>query len=264
MNIRKRIFCVGGLYAISCSLALADNMDVGTYLQGCHPVFSVQGGYASINAGGNNSSFGGSDTDIFTYSNSKKSKNTGFIGMFAGAEHVLPWLSSPALTFQAGVEYNSFGNMNIKGINTVGIEPVTATLYNYNYTFQTQQILGLFKLFVTTFERFHLYGEAGLGAAINQLSHYNPTTAQTGNINITPQFNNHSQTQFSYSLGLGVETDITKNVRIGVGYRYSNFGTPNLGNGLVTFGNYQAAVPFTIGNSNSYTNQFIARISYVI
>jgi opacity protein-like surface antigen len=263
MDIRKRIFWFSGLFAISCSVASAESMDLTAYLHGFHPVFSIQGGYGSVNAGGNNSSFGGTDTDIFTYSNSNKSKNTGFVGFFAGAEHTLPWFSYP-LSFQAGVEYNSFGNMNVKGINTVGIEPSTATVYNYSYTFKTQQVLGLFKLFVSTYERFHLYGEAGLGAAINQLSNYNPVTAQTGNINITPQFNNHSQTQFSYSLGLGVEADLTSNVRVGIGYRYSNFGTPKFGNGMVIFNDYQAPVPFGIGNSNTYTNQFLARISYVI
>lgn len=264
MDIKKRIFCFGGLYAISCSLALADYLDLNTYLHGFRPVFSLQGGYASMNAGGKNQSFGGSDTDIFTYRSSSKTKSTGFIGLFVGGERVLPWLSHPDLSLQAGVDYNSFGNVNIKGVNTVGIEPGTATDYNYRYSFQTQQVLGLVKLLATTYERFHVYGEVGLGAAINQLNHYTATTAQTGNINITPQFSNRSQTQFSYTLGLGVEADITKNVRVGVGYRYSNFGTPSLGNGMVNFGNYHAAVPFNIGNSNSYSNQFIARISYLI
>jgi opacity protein-like surface antigen len=239
-------------------------MEMKTTFHGFHPVFTLQGGYDSINAGGNNQSFGGSDTDMFTYANSNKSKNTGFIGLFVGAEHSIPCLSYPGLSLRAGVEYNSFGNMSINGVNTVGIDPGTATNYYYQYDYQTQQVLGVVKLLATTYERFHVYGEVGLGAALNQLSHYNATTAQTGNINITPDFNNHSQTQFSYTLGLGVEADITQNVRVGVGYRYSNFGTPTFGNGMVNFGNYHAAVPFGLRNANSYTNQFIANISYVI
>jgi hypothetical protein len=104
---KKRVFWLSGFYAISCSIASAGDMDLSAYLQGLHPVFSIQGGYASINAGGSNKSFGGTDTDIFTYSNSNKSKNTGFIGLFAGAEHALVLMAYPGLSLQAGVEYNS-------------------------------------------------------------------------------------------------------------------------------------------------------------
>ena len=164
---------------------------------------------------------------------------------------------------EAGVEYNDFGHIGVKGINTVGVEPQTSTTYHYNYNFQTQQVLGTLKLFATAYERFHPYGEVALGAAFNHAGQYQVTTTETGSLNLTPRFSNQNNTQFSYSLGLGVDTQVNTNIRAGLGYRYSNFGSSSLGNGTVTFNQYQSSVPFALGGSNADANQLIARISYV-
>lgn len=261
MNIKQGLFGVGAF--IGCNIASAGDMGSVTSTQGLHPVVSLQGGYASINAGGNTQRFTGTDSDVFTYNNPGSGKNTGFIGVFLGAEHTLPWISRPGFFMQTGVEYNYFGNIGVKGINTVGVEPQTSTTYNYNYNFQTQQVLGTLKLFATTYERFHPYGEVGLGAAFNHAGQYNASTTETGSLNLTPGFSNQNQTQFSYSLGLGVDTQVNTKIRVGLGYRYSNFGSSSLGSGAVTFNNYQSPVSFALGSSNTYANQLIARISYV-
>jgi outer membrane autotransporter protein len=118
-------------------------------------------------------------------------------------------------------------------------------------------------LFATTYERFHPYGEVGLGAAVNHAGQYNATTTETGSLNLTPGFSNQNKTQFSYSLGVGVDADVSNNIRVGLGYRYSDFGSSSLGNGTVTFNQYQYPVPFSLGRSHNYVNQFIAGISYV-
>jgi opacity protein-like surface antigen len=261
MNIKQSILVFAGI-ALGVPPATAGDMGSMVSHQGFRPVVSLQGGYASINAGGNTQRFTGTDSDVFAYTNSGSGKNTGFIGVFLGAEHSLPWISYPGF-MQAGVEYNYFGNIGVRGINTVGVEPQTSTTYQYNYNVQTQQVLGTLKLFATAYERFHPYGEVGLGAAFNHTGQYNATTTETGSINLTPGFSNQSNTQFSYSLGLGVDTQVNTKIRIGLGYRYSNFGSSSLGNGTVTFNNYQSPVSFVLGNSNTDANQLIARISYV-
>lgn len=254
MDIKRSIFGIVSTLLV-CSIATAS--------EGLHPIVSLQGGYASINAGGNTQRFTGTDSNVFSYNNAGGGKNTGFIGVFLGAEHDLPFLSRPGFFMQAGVEYNYFGKIGVNGINTVGIEPQTSTTYRYHYNFQTQQVLGTLRLFATTYERFHPYGEVGLGAAFNNAGQYNATTTETGSINLTPGFGNQTQTKFSYSLGLGVDTQVNTKIRVGLGYRYSNFGSSSLGNGTVIINNYQSPVPFALGGSNAYANQFIARISYL-
>lgn len=263
MDIKQSIFGVVNALLV-CSIATAGDMGPIESSRGLHPVVSLQGGYASINAGGSTQHFTGTDSDVFTYNNSGSGKNTGFIGVFLGAEHNLPLIPHLGFFMQTGVEYNYFGKIGVNGINTVGVEPQTSTTYRYNYNFQTQQVLGTLRLFATTYERFHPYGEVGLGAAFNHTGQYNATTTETGSINLTPGFSNQNETRFSYSLGLGVDTQVNTKIRVGLGYRYSNFGSSSLGNGTVIFNNYKSPVPFALGSSNTYANQLIARITYVV
>lgn len=134
MDVKQYVFGVIGTILL-CSKAIAGEMGPIVSSIGLHPVLSLQSGYASINTGGGTQRFIGTDSDVFTYTNSNNAKNTGFIGVFLGAEHELPWVSRPGFFMQMGVEYNYFGNIGIKGINTVGVEPQTSTNYNYNYNF---------------------------------------------------------------------------------------------------------------------------------
>ena len=262
MNMKQGLF---GIFAtfFCCSIVTAGNMDSKISFLGFHPVISLQGGYASLNAGGGTQRYMDAESDEFIYTNSGSGKNTGFGGVFLGAEHALSWVSRPGFFMQTGVEYNYFGNVNVRGINTVGAEPETSTTYAYNYNFKTQQVLGVFKLLGTAYERFHPYGEIGLGAAFNNASDYHATTAEIGSLNLTPEFNNQSKTQFSYSVGLGVDVEVNTKIRAGLGYRYSNFGKSSLENGTVIFESYQSSVPFGLDSRNNYANQLIARISYV-
>lgn len=227
-----------------------------------HPVFSLQGGYASIDAGGTSKNFFGTDSEIFSYRNSNQQKNSGYIGLFVGVGHEPSILPAGFFT-QIGVEYNYFAKTSLDGINTAGIEDSTTTLYDYHYKFQTQQLLGTFKLFATAYERFHPYGEVGIGAAFNRLQQYQVRTNETGAINLTPQFSHNRQTELSYILGVGIDAAVNNMLRVGLGYRYSYFGSSSLGNGEVVFNNYHASVPFNLKGSSAYANQLMAHIMYV-
>lgn len=227
--------------------------------QGFRPVVAVLGGVAGVNAS-RSQVFIGTDDDVFTYNSRGNNKTTGFVGAFLGVEHELP---SPNFLMQLGVEYDYFGNIKVHGINAVGIEPRTSTHYNYSYRLQTQQVLAVAKLLVTTHQIFHPYAAVGLGAAFNDASRYNVSTHERGSINLTPLFDNNTHTAFSYSLGLGVDTDITQQVRLGLGYRYSSFGKASLGDGRIVFNNYSFPTSFAPSITNFYANQFIAQISYL-
>jgi len=263
MDIKQHFFVVINTVLI-CSIAKASDMGPMALFQGLRPIVALQGGYASMNPGGNTQHFTGTDSNVFTFNNFGSGKNTGLIGVFLGAEPALPLISRSGLFMQTGIEYNYFGKVGVNGINTVGVEPQTSTTYHYNYNFQTQQVLGTLRLFVTTYERFLPYGEVGLGAAFNHAGQYNATTTETGSINLTPGFSSQNQTQFSYSLGLGVDIQVNTQVRMGFGYRYSNFGSASLGNCIVTSNNYQSPLQFALGSSSIHTNQLIARLSYAV
>ena len=228
-----------------------------------HAVFTLQGGYASINSDGHVQSFVGTDNNLFTYSPSEITNNKGFIGLFVGGEHSLPTLLSYPALVQAGVEYNAFGQQTFKGINTVGVDASSSTQYAYQYKVKTQQILGDIKLLTTIHDRLHPYLEAGIGIAINDAETYHVSTIETGSVNLTPDLSNQTTIRTSYILGLGLDANLNKHVRVGLGYRYSYFGAASLGNGSLAVGTNQIPCFFNVQTSGLYANQLIAHASLI-
>ncbi|OYV54368.1 MAG: hypothetical protein B7X00_01420, partial [Legionella sp. 21-45-4] len=202
-----------------CSIATAGDMGPvsSSIFNAIKPVVSLQTGYASINAAGRTLRIIGTDADVFTYLPSSTGQNASFVSVFVGAEHAVPFIKHTNVFMNTGVEYNYFGKVGSKGINTVGVEPQTSTLYNYNYNFQAQQVVGTFKLFTKVYDRFLPYGEVGLGGSFNQSGPYHAYTTETGSINLTPGFSNNTQTQFSYNLGVGLDTEVREHIRVGLG-----------------------------------------------
>ena len=154
-------------------------------------------------------------------------------------------------------------------------------VYNYNGqdTSTTTGFVGVFfgaehqlsvaKLFATAnlsalpSHPFYPYVSVGLGAAFNDASQFNTSTEETGSVNLTPTFKSRSTTDFSYTLGLGVDTNVNQHVRVGVGYRFSDFGNASLSNGAIVFNQYRYPTSFSLSVPNTYANQFIAQITYV-
>ncbi|CEG56270.1 outer membrane protein [Legionella fallonii] len=255
-----------GLAAVMLGTSLAYAGDMGTIRSSYRPVGSVFGGVANLSSRPGSYSFLGTDDDVFVYNGVNSSKTTGLVGVFLGVE---PTLSYTNFFLQAGLEYSYFGNTSLYGSNTVGIEPETSTAYQYQYTLQTQQLLAVGKFFKKTHfpKTNHIlypYLSIGLGVAFNQAKNYQAFTNETGSINITPSFADHSNTSFSYSLGVGIDSPIDQHIRIGVGYKFSDFLRANLGNGQVVINQYAYPVLFSLKNTHTYANQFIAQISYVV
>ncbi len=226
--------------------------DTAAERQTFRPLVAAFGGYASLNAA-DSQTFMGNNGELFIYENLSSGKNTGFVGGFLGLEHSLPWVGQWSDYFvQFGVEYDYVGSISESGLNNVGFAPDSFTLYTYNYNLQTQQVLGVAKGIGTYREFYHPYASVGLGAALNQLIGYNVTTTDTGELNATPLFDALTICRFSYALAIGVETDVSQQVRLGIGYRYANFGQAQF--------NYPDS--FNLGATHAYANQFVAQITY--
>lgn len=222
-------------------------------------VVSLLGGYARLNVQQSDKSFVGTDDDVFTY-NRQGSSNGGFLGLFLGYEFPV---IGPGFFTQAGIEYDYYASATVNGKHTVGIQPDTSTLYDYRYHTQTQQLMAVAKLLYNVNSSLHPFALIGIGAAFNELSSFNASTAEEGSINIAPTFNDHNRTSFTYALGLGLDVDVTPQVRMGFGYRFSDFGSSSLGKGYVNFHDYQASVPFTLGSSHTYANEFVLNLTYL-
>ncbi len=252
------------LMLIWCSFATAGEMGSTDALQHTmNPIISLQGGYAGINASNHQARFVGSDSNLFIYTPSSSNGDAGFYGLFLGGERSLKTVSNYPVILQLGLEYDGFEEVTINGVNAVGVDAGSSTQYRYSYNVRTQQGLGDIKLMTTVYERYHPYGEAGLGVAFNRASGYRTTTTETGSLNFTPDFVNQSTMKLSYILGLGLDAQLMNHIRAGLGYRYSYFGTASLGAGSVINGTSQISVPFKVTSSNLYANQLIARVTYI-
>jgi opacity protein-like surface antigen len=270
MNMRKGmcLFVLSGLLSLTAPVSFAhtnpnppdkDGLKSGFMPANLRGVFAFFGGYAGMNAA-SSQRFYGTDSELFTYANQGNGAKTGFLGGLIGGETQLPWAG---YFLQAGLEYSYFSNIDVIGLNSVGIEPSTATTYQYQYHFRTQQVLIVSKLLASMHETYHPYATVGIGAAFNNSGQYSVATTQQGGVNLTAQFNNNAQTAFSYILGLGIDADIRDHLRVGLGYQFSGLGKATLGAGQVTFNNYQAQLPYTLGKTNAFANQLIAQITYL-
>lgn len=120
------------------------------------------------------------------------------------------------------------------------------------------------KILTTINDIIHPYFSLGLGVAWNDAYNYSAFTNQLGSINITPTFGNQTNTAFAYRLGVGVDVDVYAHTRLGIGYQFNNVGKANTKQGVVTFNDYQASVPFSLRTSNLNANQLVLTLSYFV
>jgi opacity protein-like surface antigen len=259
--------CVFSLSTLVLGISWAYAGDMGSSSsRNYKPVGTLFGGVANLSSNNRAGSFADTDGDIFTYTGRSTAKTAGLVGVFLGVE---PNWSYNDFFLQAGLEYSYFGKASANGLNTVGIEPATSTLYQYQYDLKTQQLLAVGKLFKTVqFAKinriFYPYISAGLGVAFNHVNNYQTFTTETGDLNLTPVFHNQTTSSFSYNFGIGIDTPINEHVRVGLGYKFSDFLQANLSHGQIIFNQYAYPVSFSLQNSHTYVNQFVVQASYVV
>lgn len=252
------VLSIAGAFLYS-SLAISGESGIRSMLSTYRPVISLTGGYANMDATGK-AYFLGDDETVFAYDSKANSRNGGVIGGFLGMEHSLPWYG---LLAQLGLEYNYFTPLQIHGEHTVGMELDYSTLYHYHYQFQSQQLLASLKILATNDKALHPYVQVGLGTAWSRVGRFSATTDDVGSINLTPSFNEHTRSEFSYNLGAGLDFDMSQNVRIGFGYRFSGLGNASLTGGRISMGDFSTSVPFAVGVHHAGEHQLIAQLSYV-
>jgi len=223
------------------------------------PVVALTGGWANERASVTQS-FTDVDSNLFQYNGMNSWQSVGLGGFFVGAQTPTP---CSRLILQGGLEYLQYGFVTVNSTNSVGIEPDTTTAYNYKYRLQARQLLVSTKWMTQLRERFFPYAFLGIGAAFNTMNNFNVSTTETGSINLSPTFRNNSNTNFTYSVGVGIDTAISKHVLLGLGYRFTDLGQASLGKGKVKLNSYQASVPFTFNVPHVYSNQVLAQLSYL-
>jgi opacity protein-like surface antigen len=220
-----------------------------------HPFITVSGGWSTAQVGKTQTLTMNGDFTTYQYYKNGSNSNRGMGGAFLGTEIPL----RPQWDLQAGLGFYqpaSFSTGN--SILIQGVDAPSSNQYIYSYKVKSSQLLAEGKLLWRVKEFFHPYATFGLGVAFNDSSNY--TTNVPPFVTFTPQFTNHINAAFSYSVGLGMDLDVYKKWRVGAGYRFTDLGKANLGLGPLD------VTPFTssLSQSHLYAQEVVAQLSYFL
>jgi opacity protein-like surface antigen len=210
-------------------------------------VVSIAIGGASFQ-GGDRNSIGFPDGSFSIFKPRQENQEETLFNAFFG------WVLqiNPQWSVQAGFSYTQPKTFTLDGTES---QNTSAYSYGYSYNVVPRQMTLEARLFYQYKNIFHPYVLAGIGQAFNSVYFYQSAPPpDTGN---SPTFSNHNNTSFSYSVGFGVDVDVMENIRLGVGYRFQDFGTADLGRGN------QNGNPFsgTLQQKHLYANAFVVQFS---
>lgn len=113
--------------------------------------------------------------------------------------------------------------------------PTAINTWNYQYKIVSRQLLVENKLSYSLRTRYRPYLLAGIGTGFNKAYKFQAIAQNSGQV-ATAIFTNHQNNSLIFDIGLGMDIDITKQVRLGGGYRFGYFGAYDLGKGTLDTG----------------------------
>jgi opacity protein-like surface antigen len=267
MNSRISILLLSVL--LGCSLNVFADTDIHGNVTIPHQSFAKKFTYLlpknvvfSLNAGNNIAIQAGAqqslDDGYYNYSPSSAAKQSAFLGGFFGIEYEL----TQDLTLQVGVALSNVAPLTVTGTNSVSSG--SPTIYAYNYTVKSHQFFAEARLLKTFAQNYHVYGLLDIGRSFTSTSHYQTNLTSTpGTADLTPTFADQNNSSFAYGLGVGVERDLIKHLRFGVGYRLLSLGRADLGGGT-EYDNTGTAIATTdpLTQSDLYVQQLVAQLTY--
>lgn len=216
------------------------------------PVLTFSAG-ASISTIGESQSFAPLDLCRYNYKSTSSNTSNMLWGGFVGSDvkHSSSW------EFIAGLSYYQPNTLSAKGFLTQGADPASDNTYIYNYQIHSQQLLAEGKLYWIAQERLHPFLMLGIGATFNKVSDYQ--TSVPPFLEFTPAFSNHTQTNFTYAIGPGIDLSLSKSFRAGLAYRLTDLGAANTGTAQID----ATPISSTLKQSHVYANQILIQFTYI-
>ena len=185
------------------------------------------------------------------YTNKKNAATVIDGGVFIGLERGI----SDKIRIQYGIAGYTDADLKPQGEVWLFGSPLFDTLaYQYHVRHRRIVTEGKF-LFDTHYSETLLpYFSWSLGAAFNKASGYKETPLVAGAVPTQP-FNNNTQTAFTWGVGVGIEAVVSKNLRIGAGYQFADYGSVSLGP------TPDAMTSQTLSFPHLYANQFRFQLS---
>jgi opacity protein-like surface antigen len=130
--------------------------------------------------------------------------------------------------------------------------------YTYSYNIRSRQVLAKMKVAYAYTPELFPYISLGVGPAFNSAANF--VTSAPPLVAMTRQFANHTQTSFSYAIGVGVDCALTEQTRLGAGYQFVNFGKSQLGNATI----HSTSVSGSLSQSKFYANELVAQLTLLL
>jgi hypothetical protein len=222
-----------------------------------HPVFSIAGGASqSADVGSGSPNFPATLDPVagqfYNYNSRQPSQTTGLLDVFAGLE----WPLSALWLWQSGLAYDQ-SSYHSYGTLTQGVDIPSEIVTPYRYNIINRQILFENKLLFTAAEIIHPYVLLGAGMSLNYASDFSTFVPSP---NVTRNFSVQNNTAFTYNAGVGIDVNMTKTFRVGMGYRFSDLGKSKLGSSAID----GTSVPGTLSQSHMYTSEVIGQFTWVL
>ena len=187
---------------------------------------------------------------LYTPGEAAQTKYLGDVAMGFEGRFTSVWL------LQVGLNYNQTARFVAQGDLQQGLPVLKPLTADYRYYVLARQLLVSGKLLGTVNDIFHPYLFGGAGLAVNHAYDYETSVPARQR---TRHYGNHCAKSFSYAFGAGLDLDLTNKLRLGLGYRYANYG-------VVKSGQARAAGQRVAGNlirDNFFTNQLLAQITWL-
>lgn len=216
------------------------------------PVFTFTAG-TSISRLGQTQSFSPLDLCMYQYKPHGSNTTGLLLGGFVGTE--INRFKSFGII--AGLSYYRPNSFSTKGSLIQGVDALSNSTYRYQYETQSQQVLVESKLYWIAKENIHPFLMLGLGASFNRVSHYQTDVPPF--LEFTPNYFNHSQGSFTYALGPGIDVSLTRKFRMGIAYRFTDFGAANTGTAQID----GIPISSTLKQTHLYANQVLLQFTFI-
>lgn len=192
--------------------------------------------------------------NLDNYSISKPS-NQPMLALSAGYR----WQRNQALipAYALALRYQHLFSQNLQG----EIQQYSLNEFN-NYTYTWDMNLDVLslnsKINLFKYQRIMPYIDAGIGASFNQSETYREQALPGITARDSPSFASHTQTEFAYNAGAGIDLIVTNQLLLSLGYDYQSFGHLRSGSGQSTW----TGTSLKLGNFT--TNTILLGLTYQI
>ena len=199
---------------------------------------------------------------VFKYQPHDSSALKPLVGGFIGAEYPF----NEMWAWQSGLAFYQAASSSIDGEEAQApiLNLDAVNIWNYQYKISSRQLLFENKLLLALHEYYHPYVLIGLGAGFNHAYEFQVTPQNSGEV-ATAIFGGHTNTTFIYMAGLGLDIDVSENMRIGAGYRFVYLGKYDLGNGMLDTGAGGSVFSLpALKSAHSYNHEVLIQLTYLI